>query len=264
MRCSRCGTEGDSASLFCSSCGNPLTNTCTRCGQPLAQNDRFCKSCGTRVVNNPAPPLAPGTRPAKPPLVAQGERTPSADPFQIPVKNPTAPQSPNRTAALYPAAQGYRLTRARRSIAPRTIIPPAIVYEYKGIFPRFFAKVLDGFFMLVPLGLLVLIVSLAIGFPSGDQSLAPMLLLLLLVIFIIVYIALEGGGGTPGKRVMGMRIVDAGGNKPGLGKALVRNLLGIVDFLPFVYVLGVIMVASSPNKQRLGDRVAGTYVVGKV
>ncbi|MHB1355902.1 MAG: RDD family protein [Anaerolineae bacterium] len=142
-------------------------------------------------------------------------------------------------------------------------MPPAVVYEYKGIFPRFFAKVLDGFFLLIPLGLLMLIVSLLTGYPSGKDSLAPMLLSLLSVIFVIVYIALEGGGGTPGKRVLGMRIVDAGGKNPGFGKALVRNLLGIVDFLPFAYILGVVMVASSPNKQRLGDRVAGTYIVGK-
>ena len=83
------------------------------------------------------------------------------------------------------------------------------------------------------------------------------------MIFILLYIAFEGGGGTPGKRILGMRIVDAGGNKPGFGKALVRNLLGIVDFLPFAYIIGVIMVATSQTKQRLGDRVAGTYVIGR-
>ena len=60
-----------------------------------------------------------------------------------------------------------------------------------------------------------------------------------------------------------MKIVDAQGNKPGLTKSLVRNLLRIVDALPGIYLVGIIAVASSSTKQRVGDKVAGTFVVAK-
>lgn len=259
MRCTRCGTETGPADLFCPSCGNALTSACTKCGQALAPSDRFCRNCGTPVINTLPPPEAPSTNPWAPSPIAQASDYPSAAQYPSPVANPSVSPPYRAAEPTFPAVRGYR-----RPFVPPAYSQPAAVYVYQGIFPRFLAKVLDGFVLGLPLLLLLLIVGLATGYPnSNDGNLAPFLLSLLCVIFIVVYIALESGGGTPGKRILGMRIVDAGGNKPGFGKALVRNLLGIVDFLPFAYIFGVIMVASSQTKQRLGDRVAGTYVVGR-
>ncbi|MHB1161121.1 MAG: RDD family protein [Chloroflexota bacterium] len=68
-------------------------------------------------------------------------------------------------------------------------------------------------------------------------------------------------GGTVGKLILGMRVVNGRGERPGLGAALLRNLLRIVDFLPLFYLLGAILVMTSKQRQRLGDRVAGTFVV---
>ena len=79
----------------------------------------------------------------------------------------------------------------------------------------------------------------------------------------LYFVVLEAFGGTLGKRILGMRIVKQDGSKPGFGAALVRNLLRVVDALPFAYLLGILMVAKSATKQRLGDRAAKTYVVGK-
>ena len=54
-------------------------------------------------------------------------------------------------------------------------------------------------------------------------------------------------GGTVGKLVLGIRVVDiSGGKRP--GRALIRNVLRIVDFLPFCYLLGILMVAFSKKK----------------
>jgi uncharacterized RDD family membrane protein YckC len=258
MHCSRCGTETNPSDLFCPSCGSPITNACTKCGRDLAPSDRFCRTCGTPVNNSVPSSVAPSTNPSAPPLISQTSLDRSA------TLNPPASPSPYQTVTpVYPAARGYRRGGYRHPVASRSVQPEAI-YTYKGVFPRFFAKVLDGFFLGIPLGFLLLIVGLVTEYLNNDNgNLTPMLLSLFSMIFIIVYIALEGGGGTPGKRVLGMWIVDADKNNPGFIKALVRNLLGIVDFLPFAYIIGVILVASSRTKQRLGDRVAGTYVIGK-
>ncbi|MCE5257458.1 MAG: RDD family protein [Chloroflexi bacterium] len=145
-----------------------------------------------------------------------------------------------------------------------TTAHPADVYVYKGVFPRFLATILDGFILGVPAYLLGwVMVYAASNFAQTEQSVLIAVALVLIGILGIIAIAMESAGGTPGKRILGLRIIDASGNKPGLGRALIRNLLRIVDMLPIGYIVGIILVARSEVKQRLGDRLAGTYVVGK-
>ena len=67
-------------------------------------------------------------------------------------------------------------------------------------------------------------------------------------------------GATLGKAAMSLRVRSAAGGKPGLQKSLLRNVLRIVDGIG-VYVVGLVFALTSPTRQRLGDRVAGTLVV---
>jgi uncharacterized RDD family membrane protein YckC len=69
-----------------------------------------------------------------------------------------------------------------------------------------------------------------------------------------------GGGRTPGKRALAIRVVRTDGAPVGLGESLARNLLRAIE-VPFGYAPGVLAVALSPRRQRLGDLVAGTLVV---
>jgi len=71
-----------------------------------------------------------------------------------------------------------------------------------------------------------------------------------------------GNGQTPGKRAFGLRVINRDGTPIGWGASLIRNLLRVVDFLPFFYVTGVISMLCSRDFQRLGDLAAGTLVVG--
>jgi uncharacterized RDD family membrane protein YckC len=68
-------------------------------------------------------------------------------------------------------------------------------------------------------------------------------------------------GATPGKRLLGLRVRAADGGPIGWQQALVRNLLRLVDGLPLFYLVGAVLIWSTPARQRLGDRVAGTAVV---
>ena len=141
--------------------------------------------------------------------------------------------------------------------------------EYKGVMPRFFASLIDG--LLVGLGMMVIVALMGGGIDadtlaSGEfaYALAGAPTLLIIALGWGYFVILEGLlGATIGKLILGMRVVNAEGGKPGLGRALVRNLLRIIDGLPFAYLLGAILVATSDTKQRLGDRVAGTYVVAR-
>ncbi|MBC7841285.1 MAG: stage II sporulation protein M [Gemmatimonadaceae bacterium] len=68
-------------------------------------------------------------------------------------------------------------------------------------------------------------------------------------------------GQTPGKRLLGLRVVRNGGGGVDIGASAARNLVRFVDFLPFGYFVGMISVIANQRNQRLGDLVAGTIVV---
>jgi uncharacterized RDD family membrane protein YckC len=81
-----------------------------------------------------------------------------------------------------------------------------------------------------------------------------------MLIYLLYYILLEGTlGATLGKLAMGIGVERRGGGPAGMGASAVRNLLRIVDGL-FSYLVGLIAALTSPLRQRIGDRAAGTVV----
>jgi len=63
-------------------------------------------------------------------------------------------------------------------------------------------------------------------------------------------------GQTLGMRTLGIRVVGSPGRRLSWGRASVRSLLLVVD-----WVVGPFLIALSSRKQRLGDRLANTVVV---
>jgi uncharacterized RDD family membrane protein YckC len=68
-------------------------------------------------------------------------------------------------------------------------------------------------------------------------------------------------GQTPGKRLMGLMVLNDDGTPVRWPAALTRNLLRAADFLPFLYGLGLIAMLANRDFKRLGDLAAGTVVV---
>jgi uncharacterized RDD family membrane protein YckC len=68
-------------------------------------------------------------------------------------------------------------------------------------------------------------------------------------------------GRSPGKQWMGLRVVQDDGTPIGWSASLLRNLLRVVDLLPFGYFLGAISCLQHPGFKRLGDVAAGTLVI---
>jgi uncharacterized RDD family membrane protein YckC len=85
---------------------------------------------------------------------------------------------------------------------------------------------------------------------------------LYLALVLLYYFALESTiGQTVGKLLLGLRVVRTDGSRPSTGAAAVRTLLRVVDWLPFLYLVGFIaMLATGPRRQRLGDLAARTAV----
>ena len=98
-------------------------------------------------------------------------------------------------------------------------------------------------------------------YTTGGRSLAHMALLL--AWFLGIHVLLQGlKGGSLGKLATGVRVVREDGSPPGVGRALVRSLLWVVDGLPCCAPLvGLITMLSTRRKQRVGDLAAKTFVV---
>lgn len=80
----------------------------------------------------------------------------------------------------------------------------------------------------------------------------------------VVFVVWQGLAGlTPGKLVAGLRTVNADGGPPGMFKAFLRHILWIVDLFPYLIpgLVGFITASNGQGHQRVGDRVANTYVV---
>jgi uncharacterized RDD family membrane protein YckC len=68
-------------------------------------------------------------------------------------------------------------------------------------------------------------------------------------------------GQTVGKRLLRLRVMDAGGLRLHFSQIAMRNLLRVVDMLPAFYMVGGISCLLSQRAQRLGDFAANTIVV---
>lgn len=121
--------------------------------------------------------------------------------------------------------------------------------SYQGIVPRIWAHIVDS--------VLLIVVVLLVGSAN-----AVMFLLAGGLISLLYFVILEGlTGATVGKKLLKLRVVRESGEACGLRPALIRNILRIVDSLPFFYVLGLILIARSSKNQRIGDKLAKTVVV---
>jgi uncharacterized RDD family membrane protein YckC len=68
-------------------------------------------------------------------------------------------------------------------------------------------------------------------------------------------------GQTIGKRLFGLRVIDAQGFRLHLSQIALRNLLRAVDALPLLYLVGGLAAFLNRRCQRLGDLAANTVVV---
>lgn len=122
-----------------------------------------------------------------------------------------------------------------------------------GVGPRFVAVLLDGLVIGIVGGILTAVLRNNPGLLGSIDGL----------IFIAYFIVMEKlYGATLGKMALGLRVVNTDGSPISWGGSVIRNLLRIIDGL-FGYLVGAIIIWTSPTKQRLGDKVAHTIVIKK-
>lgn len=126
-----------------------------------------------------------------------------------------------------------------------------------GLVPRALAWVLDT---LIRIGAYIALVFMLLELGKLGVGLFFIVLFAMEWFYPVLFEVLWQGA-TPGKRVLGLKVVHDDGTPVGWPASLVRNLLRFVDFLPLFYGLGIISLLFSTEPRRLGDHVAGTLVV---
>jgi len=141
-----------------------------------------------------------------------------------------------------------------------------VAYDIAGIGSRFLAALVDH--ILLALGLAIGCVLVAYGADLLQLGFDEFIVLTLFGIG--VYLALCAyyifwetiwNGQTPGKRLVGLRMVRTGGRPLGFLGSAIRNFIRLIDFLPVLYGLGMIVMFVDRRSRRLGDLAAGCIAI---
>lgn len=225
----------------------------------------------------PAPPPAP--RPAAPSF--EPATTPEPVPMRRPAPPPTPipgpPPVPARPAPMPPPAPMAAPRPAPIPPAPVAAAPPPAYFgdeapiegEPAGFWIRFVAYLIDSVIISFLMGIiwaptmfLTMRSAMSEGGPGPLAAILPFLAFLLTMAASLGYILWfwANRGATLGKKVMGLRIVREDGEEPlGWGTAFMRLVGYMVS--GFILYIGFLMIAFSPDKMGLHDKIAKTRVL---
>jgi uncharacterized RDD family membrane protein YckC len=164
-----------------------------------------------------------------------------------------------------------------RSVDVRTPESIAFSYDLAGLGSRFLAVSIDMIIqVLIMLAVLYSVTLAATRVASGlrpqnDPALErlgenvaiALLIFIVFAIFFGYFIAFETlwNGQTPGKKMLGIRVVRDGGYPVDFMAVLIRNLIRVVELGLGGYAVSAVSALVSPENKRIGDIAAGTIVV---
>jgi uncharacterized RDD family membrane protein YckC len=155
------------------------------------------------------------------------------------------------------------------------LTPERVSLEYgiAGIGSRAGAVMVDTILQIVAITLVTVALTAAAaladvgGLPIDGDTLSILLVALWALAGFMVtsgyYMVFEivWNGQTPGKRLLNVRVIRESGYPIQPVDSVVRNLVRIVDWLPFLYGIGALVMLFNRRSKRLGDFAAGTMVV---
>ncbi len=161
---------------------------------------------------------------------------------------------------------GGMATTAQLDTRVEIVTPENIAFQYRmaGPFRRLPAFLLDTVIraLLAGVGMLGAVFVFGTVGVSGVGLGLGMLLWFLLAWFYGGLFEAYWNGQTPGKRVMGIRVVSVEGRPITPLQAVLRNILREADAQPlWLYQVGLLAATSNPRFQRLGDLACGTMVI---
>jgi uncharacterized RDD family membrane protein YckC len=137
--------------------------------------------------------------------------------------------------------------------------PEGILLELRpaGLSARFYAFLLDWLIRLM----IVYAAAIVAVFMGGFGTAFLLLLYFFLEWFYPVAFELGRSGATPGKSILGLKVVMDNGLPVTPAASFTRNLLRVADFLPFLFGAAIVSMLLRRDSKRLGDLAAATVVV---
>ena len=134
-------------------------------------------------------------------------------------------------------------------------------YQVAGLGTRAIAQLLDLLILICVLIAVFIVASVASVLGTGTA-----ILILAIGAFVVIfgYFWLSEAlwsGQTIGKKAFRLRAVGDRGEPLTFVQAAIRNIVRIIDFLPYGYGVGLIVLFAHGKGKRLGDLAAGTIVV---
>ena len=142
--------------------------------------------------------------------------------------------------------------------------------DYADVINRIVAIIIDNvilwvvmFLILLPLGIGTMMMDSVMNPMAAAQMWGASMIAIVLGVLINLgyFVYFEGTTGqTIGKKIVNIKVVREDGKPMDYMTALVRTVLRVIDGIGF-YIVGLIVLLASKDKQRIGDMAAKTLVV---
>jgi len=136
-------------------------------------------------------------------------------------------------------------------------------YQVAGLGTRAIAQLID-LLIVSAVEVAVLFFGFAAGSVTNSSTVSFLIIIVLSFINVFGYFWVSEAlwsGQTLGKKAFRLRAVGERGEPLTFMQAGIRNIVRIVDFLPYGYGVGMIVLFANGKGKRLGDLAAGTIVV---
>lgn len=149
------------------------------------------------------------------------------------------------------------------SVSINTAQNVVIDYEPAGLGNRILAGLLDSAFKFAYIltWVIILISTEAFGVKGQTPMVILMVVIFLPLLFYDLLFEVFAQGQSLGKKIMKIKVVKLDGTQPSIGSYLLRWLIRIFEIDLLYGMVAIIAIASSKNKQRLGDMAGGTTVI---
>lgn len=147
----------------------------------------------------------------------------------------------------------------------------SLTFKIAGLGSRATASIVDWFILvLINVAVALSLIKISKMLPNPDPLPATVSSYVYAVMIILLFLLLWGyfvlfefftNGRTPGKMLVGVRVIQDNGQSITFLASAVRNLFRIIDFLPAFFLLGILMIFLHSQHKRIGDLAAGTLVV---
>ncbi len=122
--------------------------------------------------------------------------------------------------------------------------------HYAGFWIRTLATVLDVIILDIPTVLIAWLLLMT--------QISALVFLVFIAETVLIIMMNGNRGGTPGKLLLGIKIVNLKGKKIGVPRATLRYLAKLISYSAFL--VGVLMIIWDKKKQGWHDKVSGTMV----